>query len=416
MTRRSLATASPYSESMLSAVHTDRSGRVYVSAECTAAGFDGAATVPLERWLPLPLGATLAPLARQADGLDRHGRARGLGRDRWALGAVLPPGYLRTLYPAYRPTSDPVSGEPSAAVGADENGALAVAAILTDPAAVLHTVTEPAALALKVAEVLRMHSGNRLLRQLARCARESGCTDARAIFLGTGPGSLPVGAVRSTTASIEPGTNAGVVDLLLRRGLERATPAEPAAFRPTAIEIAEVAIRHLEQGGAMVSFGRACDGEPLAAVRLVEDAVVRIRETTKRGTIHLETDGTRPQALRRVLDAGLDAVTVRLEAGSANLRRESLLAAAAAGASLAIAIPVRPGWTDTQAEVDALESLLASLPGGLLIFRDAPGDPRATPRPATLGAPLGIAVALGRLAADAPRFRMAAFAEPLVAA
>ena len=401
---------------MLSAVHTDRSGRVYVSAECTAAGFDGASTVPLERWLPLPLGATLAPLAREADGLDRHGRARGLGRDRWALGAVLPPGYVRALYPAYRPTTDPISGEPSAAVGADENGALAVAAILTDPAAVLHTVTEPATLAQRVAEVLRASSGNRLLRQLARCARESGCADARAIFLGTGRGSLPIGAIRSTAASLLPSEDSDPVDLLLRRGLERATPAEPAAFRPTAIEIAEVAIRHLEQGGTMVSFGRACDGEPLVAVRLVEDAVARIREATKRGTIHLETDGTRPQALRRVLDAGVDAVTVRLETGRANLRRESLLAAARAGASLALAIPVRPGWTDTQAEVDALESLLASLPGGLLIFRDAPGDPRATPRPATLGAPLGIGVALARLRDDAPRFRMAAFAEPVVAA
>ncbi|MSQ37893.1 MAG: radical SAM protein [Chloroflexi bacterium] len=399
---------------MLSAVHTDRSGRVYVSAECTAAGFDGVATVPLERWVPLHPGATLAPLAREADGLDRHGRARGLGRDRWALGAVLPPGHLRTLYPAYRPTDDPLSGEPCAAIGADENGALAVAAIITDPTALQSTATEPVAvLSLKVAEALREHSGNRLIRQLARCARESGCADARAIFLGAGTGALPFAAVAARqAASLTPATT----DLVLRRGIERAAPAEPAAFRPTAAEIAEVAIRHLELGGTMVSFGRACDGEPLAAVRLVEDAIALIRESTKRGTIHLETDGTRPQALRRALDAGLDAVTVRLEAGRASVRRESLLLAAGAGASLALAIPVRPGWTDTPAALDALESLLAALPGGLLIFRDAPGDPRAIARPATLGAPLGVAVALERLAVDAPQFRTAAFARPLVAA
>ncbi len=51
---------------MLSAVHTDRTGRVFVSAECTAAGSDGVSTVPLERGIPLPADARLVPLGRGA--------------------------------------------------------------------------------------------------------------------------------------------------------------------------------------------------------------------------------------------------------------------------------------------------------------------------------------------------------------
>ena len=388
---------------MLSAVHTDRTGRVFVSAECTAAGSDGVATVPLERGIPLPADARLVPLAREAEGLDRHGRVRGLGRDRWALGAVLPPGHLRTLHPAYRVGAEPLTSEPCAAVGADEHGSLVAAALVIDAEAVAQPVTEPAALAARIAAALREDSGNRLLRQLARCARESACADARAIFLGAGTGALPV-APAATAA------------LATRRGIERAGPAEPAAFRPSAEEIAAVAIRHLERGAGMVSFGRACDGEPLASVRLVEDAIARIRAATRRGTIHLETDGTHPQALRRVLSAGLDAVTVRLEEGSAGSRRESLLVAAGAGAALSVAVLACPGRTDAPEALAALQALLGALPGGLLILRDGADDPRSDARPAGAGAPIGIAAAIERLARDAPHFRTAAFARPLVAA
>ena len=86
---------------MFSAVHSDRSGRVYVSADWGACAFDGYRTIEIDTVIPLPEGSTLVPLMREAEGLDRHGRARPLGPSRWALGAVLPPGFTRTLHPAY---------------------------------------------------------------------------------------------------------------------------------------------------------------------------------------------------------------------------------------------------------------------------------------------------------------------------
>ncbi|MBM4420239.1 MAG: hypothetical protein FJ034_01350, partial [Chloroflexi bacterium] len=85
---------------MLSAVHTDRTGRVYVSADYSAAAWNGLAHVPAAG-APLPDGTAVVPVAREAIGLDRNGRPRPLGRNRWALAATLPSGWLRTLHPSF---------------------------------------------------------------------------------------------------------------------------------------------------------------------------------------------------------------------------------------------------------------------------------------------------------------------------
>src|SRR5205807_647174 len=82
-------------------------------------------------------------------------------------------------------------------------------------------------------------------------------------------------------------------------------------------ELAEAGARHLEGGGTVVAFGRACEGEPLLAVRLIEAAISAIRQRTRVGSIHLETNGSVPTALRRLCDAGLDSVAVRLASARA---------------------------------------------------------------------------------------------------
>lgn len=378
---------------MLSAVHTDRTGRIYVSADYFAAGFDGATTVPLGTAIPLPAEANLVPLTATALGFDRSGRERTLGRERWAVGAILPPGHIRTLHPAYQPSAEVGAPQPWAAVGADRSGQLLAAAVVADAGAAAEVVppVEPERIAL----MLGAHAGNSLVRQLARCAREYRCAGAAAVFRGTGDGSLPIGG--------------DAADLEARRGVERASPTDAAAFRPTAAEIATVAVAHLRAAGGAVSFGRACDGEPLVHARLLEDAIARIRQATPLGIIHLETDGLHPQALRRLLQAGLGAVSVRLDEGRWRTRRESLAAAADAGAALAACLPVFPGRTDSVQAVEALLELLATLPGGTLVLRDRAGDPHAD---VAVHRPIGVAELVGRVRRELPRWRIAAFARP----
>jgi hypothetical protein len=90
---------------MYRAVHADRAGRVIVS-DYAAAAFDGAATVPFADALPLPSGATVLHVEREAETLDKFGRARRVGAGRLAVAAVLPPGHLRTQLPAYADATD----------------------------------------------------------------------------------------------------------------------------------------------------------------------------------------------------------------------------------------------------------------------------------------------------------------------
>lgn len=381
---------------MFSAVHSDRSGRVYVSADWAAGAFDGERTGAPRTVIALPEGSTLVPLAREAEGLDRLGRVRGLGASRWALGALLPPGYVRTHHPAYRdldlrePALTPL---PTAAVCADDSGTLYVSAIPVRP------VPSTPSRSATIAPATR--PGNRLARQLARCAREHACAGAAAALAGRGVAALPVSAR----------ANESPPPIVAPRARADATPRDVAAFRPSAAEIAEVALAHLAGGGEAISFGRACEGEPLTAVRLLEDAIGRIRQERPTARIHLETNGCSPSALRRLIEAGLSEVTVRLASARGETYdlihapigyrytdvRSALAVARSTRAQLTLAIMLLPGLTDRPRELEALAQLTGDT-GASLELRDLGADagrllgllPRGE-------APLGIEGALERL-------------------
>src|SRR6266511_3803884 len=250
---------------MYRAVHADRSGRVIVS-DHAAAAFDGAATVPFADALPLPNDATVVPIEREAVTLDRAGRTHRAAAGRLAVAALVPPGHLRTQLPAYAdaPGRPELAPRPYAAVAADDRGDLVVSAVVLD--------------------------------------RDPTHDAAANAFYGRWECALPVAAP----------SNEDPVPSIAPRFDGEADPREPAVFHPTADEVAERAIAHIGAGGTIVSFGRACEGEPLLAARVVEEAIRRIRAATRAGTIHLETNGSSPAALRRLAAAGLDSVTIRL--------------------------------------------------------------------------------------------------------
>lgn len=352
--------------------------------------------------IPLPPGTDLVPLPREAIAYDRGGRPRPLGKGRLALAAIVP-GHTRLLFPAYRDdaAAPPLEPLPYAAVAADERGELVAAAAETrsNVATIEEAGVSP----------LREHAANALARQLARCAREHACRDARA---GIGHGDLPV----PLGAPAAEGPRAPVA---LRSGYA-GSPTEMAAFRPSAREIADVAASHLERGGTGVSFGRACEGEPLSRIRVLEEAIAAIRQRSPRATIHLETSGSDPAALRRAADAGLTSVTVRFaSARPATYERfhgpiahrwsdvrASLQVAVERRLGIAIALLVLPGLTDRPDEIDAIVALLGELPGGRLDLRDLGADPLRALSTLPPARPLGMRAFLDRIA-EADHFRQA---------
>lgn len=407
---------------MLRAVHADRSGRILVT-DHPALAFDGGKGVPFADAIPLPADATVIAVAREALASERSGRPRRLGRGRLAAAALLPPGYVRTQLPAYVDETGSAELAPRAyaAVAADDAGALVTAAALVDRDAT-HDASgfSRTDVASRVAAGLRAHPGDRLVRQLARCARDYGCRGAANAFFGRWECALPLAA---------PGNERPPVSAAPHRDGE-AEPTEIAAFHPSADEVARAAADHVATGGTLLSFGRACEGEPLLAAREVEDAIVRIRARTSGGTIHLETNGSVPGALRRLVSAGLESVTFRLASavaatydalhGPDGYRFADVRASIRLASELPIAVNVlvlvHPGIFDRTDELAALTSVVGELPeGSTLLLRDLHSDPhRALAAVGERGAePIGIAHAIERLRHDVPHVRIGAFVRPL---
>ncbi len=408
---------------MLSAVHSDRSGRLVVSADYAAAMSDGSSIRPLLTALPLPAGTEVVHLpGRIGIGLDRAGRARELGQGRFGVAAVLPIGYLRMGLPAYLDDlgTPPLRPRAYAAVGADQSGQLVVSAVTLDSEAGLIDGRTAGDLAARITATQRDQPSSRVLRQLARCAKDYRCRAAANAFLGRHDCALPVAAPR----------NERPLDVLVLHDDAEASPTEPAAFRPSPEELADAASRHLEAGGTAVAFGRACEGEPLLVVRVVEEAIVAIRERTRLGTIHLETNGSSPVALRRLCDAGLDSVAVRIVSARAETYeaihrpegfrfadvRASLGHAIAGKVSVALRVLALPGLTDRPRELDALIGLAGDLPaGGSLILCDLAADPqRALGIVRSADVVSGMDRLLDRLRTDAAHLRIVALPRPLV--
>ena len=384
---------------------------------------DGSAIHPLVEALPLPAGTDVVHLSgRVGIGLDRAGRARELGQGRFGVAAVLPMGYLRMSVPAYVDElgAPPLRPRAYAAVGADPNGQLVVSAVALDPEAGAMDGRSAPDLAARITAIQRERPSSRVLRQLARCAKDYRCRAAANAFVGRHDCALPVAAPR----------NERPPEVLVLHDDADASPTEPAAFRPTALELADAASRHLEGGGTVVAFGRACEGEPLLAIRLVEDAIVAIRERTRLGTIHLETNGSSPVGLRRLCDAGLDSVAVRVVSARAETYeiihrpdgfrfadiRASLAHAIAGKISVALRVLTLPGLTDRVGELDALIKLAADLPvGSSLILSDLAADPqRALQVAPSAESAVGMDRLLDRLRTDAAHLHVVALPRPLV--
>jgi pyruvate-formate lyase-activating enzyme len=206
---------------------------------------------------------------------------------------------------------------------------------------------------------------NRVIRQLERCALEYRCFTAQNIFYERDEGGLPAST----------GCNARCLGCIS----ETRPGGPPASMErihepPSAEEIAEVGLSHLRRaaGRTMVSFGQGCEGEPLTRAGVLAGAIALMRRGTRRGSININTNGSRPRALEQLLEAGLDAVRVSLNSADPDLYHAyyrpagygfedveaSISAAKKRGAYVAINLLILPGVTDRLGEVKKLLALI----------------------------------------------------------
>ncbi|MFN5930520.1 MAG: radical SAM protein, partial [Sphingobacteriales bacterium] len=82
-------------------------------------------------------------------------------------------------------------------------------------------------------------------------------------------------------------------------------------FKPTAEEIIEFTVPHLETAPfPLISFGQGCEGEPLLMWETIRESILEIRKHTSKGSININTNGSKPDAVDALCLAGLDSIRV----------------------------------------------------------------------------------------------------------
>ncbi len=226
-----------------------------------------------------------------------------------------------------------------------------------------------------------VYPDNRLIQQVTRCALEYGCPAARNFFLQRREAPLPTSPVCNAECL-------GCISLPPRDNIPATQPRLTVA--PNAAEIAEAALHHLTNvRQPIVSFGQGCEGEPLMHGDVLVQAVHTIRASTSRGTINLNTNGSRPEMVSVLADAGLNAMRVSLNSAQSRFYEayyqpkhyrfndvvESIRVAKRKGVHVSINYLTLPGLTDTPAELTALTELVATTGLDMIQWRNLNIDP-----------------------------------------
>jgi pyruvate-formate lyase-activating enzyme len=395
-------------------------GRVYFDAEQHPLADGGQYRLPArDELIPAPPGSITTllpgrvPLLTDASGTRSVARGTASAARRTALAVLLPAGYTRLLLPAYR-TKDgapplPLFGYTFACVVDDE---LYVAAMRTDASA----DWAPRSFASGELEgiVARRRADdpeNRVLAQVGLCSLEYGCFTAQNVFLERGEAALPV----------SPKCNARCVGCISELEPDAGFPSPQTRidYETTAAELTRIALRHLERvPDGIVSFGQGCEGEPLLRSTTIARAIERIRAATGAGTINLNTNGSLPDSLQTLIDAGLDAVRVSLNSFRPDVYAayyrplgyglddvlESVRRAVRAGLRVSLNLLTHPGVTDARDEVAAADAFLNTVDVTMVQTRTLNIDPERylalTGRPTD---PLGMRFALERLSSHGAR-------------
>ena len=274
-----------------------------------------------------------------------------------------------------------------------------------------------------VRRMRRLLPDNRLCRHLEKCALTYGCPAGKNFFLGRYEAPLPT----ATTCNAR---CLGCISLQPDDGIPCSQ--NRITFTPDPGEIAAVALEHIRRvRRAVVSFGQGCEGDPLTAADAIAEAIRRIRRSTQAGTINMNTNGSQPDKIALLLDAGLDSLRISMNSfrhacyqayfRPRGYRFEQVAAgiglALSRGAHVAINYLNCPGITDTPEEWEALQGFISRLPIQMIQWRNLNFDPnryvQIMNQAAAHSMPMGMHVLLDKIRRSFPKLRHGYFNPPV---
>lgn len=269
---------------------------------------------------------------------------------------------------------------------------------------------------------LRENKENRLIQHLGKCSLTYGCPAAVNYFMDSWEAPLPTSPVCNADCigciSLQPS------------GCCPATQ-DRIKFTPTAAEIAEVAVPHLEKvEKGVVSFGQGCEGEPLMQGELLRQAVRLIRKKTGQGTVNLNSNAGLPREVAKLAEAGLDSLRVSMNSARHEYHqryyrpkgfdledvKESIRVMKGAGKFVSLNYFILPGFTDDPAESAALHEMIGDCRPDFIQLRNLNMDPdwyldEIGFKPS--GEPMGLLDWLEQLKSAFPHLKFGYFNPPL---
>lgn len=298
-----------------------------------------------------------------------------------AVAFIPPPGFTRTLLPAYHIKKNVLLPFFAYTMGAFAEENLYIAAVKTDSS----LRWEPSQynspdLKRKIEIKIKKYKNNRLIKHLAACALDYGCYNAQNIFYDRWEGGIPVSV----------SCNAGCLGCISKkRPAKLQSPQSRISFVPSVEEILEIAVPHLRMGRSIISFGQGCEGEPLTQADLIADSIRRIRMETDRGTLHMNTNGINFQGALKVIEAGIDSIRVSMNSAvedtyshyfdisARNLTylKKTIRAAKDAGVFVSVNYLVMPGVNDNEREAEVFLNFLGEYKPDMIQMRNLNIDP-----------------------------------------
>jgi len=369
-------------------LYSDGKGNIFEDHTLYAVGRAGwdAFPVPGDEWIELPQGGNLYELPRRkAVGIDVHTGKMRLCNKGWAVAAFIPPAHTGLYLAAYET-------EPNAptlplfcyTVAGWYNNKFYVPAVRIE-----NDIRQECAgyddnkIKQGVHHLLQSYPHNRLVKHLMEnCCLTYHCPAARNFSLHRWECPVPS----------SPACNANCIGCISFQPQEESiiSTQDRLTFKPTAEEIAEFTVPHLMSAPyPIISFGQGCEGEPLLMWETIREAIIEIRKHTNLGSININTNGSKPDAVKALCEAGLNSIRVSTNSARKNIYTayyrpnnyqfeeivESLKVVRSYDGWASINYFVFPGMTDSVEEYEALRNLIKETDLSMIQWRNFNIDP-----------------------------------------
>jgi sulfatase maturation enzyme AslB (radical SAM superfamily) len=369
-------------------LYSDGNGNIFEDSSLFVLGRAGwdAFEVSLENWIELPDGGNLYELpSRRGIGIDVETGEMRLCEKGWAVAAFIPPAHTSLFLAAYEalPEAPTLPLFCYTAAGWYNNKTFVTAVRIENDIRQECAGYNDDVIATGSEKLLEAYPHNRLVKHLMEtCCMTYNCPAARNFAMSRWECPVPA----------SPACNANCIGCVSFQPIEEeiTSPQDRLTFKPTAEEIVEFTVPHLMNAPfPIVSFGQGCEGEPLLMWETIKESIIEIRKHTDKGSININSNGSKPDAVKVLFDAGLNSIRVSINSARKDIYTkyyrpnnytfedviESLQVARDCGGWSSINYFVFPGMTDSVAEYEALRKLIIDTDVKMIQWRNFNIDP-----------------------------------------